>query len=273
MTKREHKISKRLYEHYDYLLKNDFEIVAVFVQGSQNYNLDVYDEDYRSDIDTKAIVLPSFEDFVKGKSPISTTIVLDNDEHIDVKDIRVMFDVMQKSNINYLEILFTKFKMINQKYEKLLKPIFDNNEAIAFSDKKQLINCIVGMEKQKLCALKHPYPSILDKIEKFGYDPKQLHHIIRLNYFLKKILDGQTFGSSLDEKDRRDYLIAVKKGIYSLAEAENLAKEFDIETTKLKNIALKKNAFERNEVAEKIFGDVQYEILKTWFREQLLING
>ena len=62
------------------------------LQGSQNYGLDVYDEDYMSDIDTKAVILPSFEDFVYNRQPVSETIVLENNEHIDVKDIRVMFE-------------------------------------------------------------------------------------------------------------------------------------------------------------------------------------
>ena len=52
--------------------------------GSQNYGLDIYDNDYMSDVDTKAIILPSFEDIVLNREPKSTTIVLDNNEHIDV---------------------------------------------------------------------------------------------------------------------------------------------------------------------------------------------
>ena len=41
-------------------------------------------------------------------------------------------------------------------------------------------------EQRKLKALKHPYPTIVDKINKYGYDPKQLHHILRMNDFIKK---------------------------------------------------------------------------------------
>ena len=48
-------------------------------QGSYNYGLDYK----KSDIDSKAVVLPSFEDFVHSKFPFSYTYVLDNEEHID----------------------------------------------------------------------------------------------------------------------------------------------------------------------------------------------
>lgn len=267
---REERILKRLNEHYKHLEAEGYEIVAMFVQGSQNYNNDIYSDEYMSDIDTKAIVLPTFEDFVKGTSPVSTTLILDNDEHIDVKDIRVMFDVLAKSNVNFLEILFTEFKIVNPKYSELIRPLFDNNERLAMYDKKQLLNCIVGMAKQKFCALKHPYPSIVDKIERFGYDPKQLNHIIRMNYFLKRILAGESFKSALNEMERRDYLIAVKKGLYSLEDAERIAVEFDNETTCLKEEALKTLDFVIDEGAERIYNEVKYDILKTWFREQLL---
>ena len=266
---RKERIFKRLNEHYRYLESKGFEIVAMFVQGSQNYNNDVYDDEYTSDIDTKAIVLPTFEDFVKEVAPTSTTLILDNDEHIDVKDVRAMFDVLSKSNVYYLEVLFTQFKIVNPKYEDLIAPLFENSERLAMADKKQLINCIAGVAKQKYCALKHPYPTIVDKINKFGYDPKQLNHIIRMNYFLKRILSGESFKSSLDEGKRKEYLIAVKKGLYSLEEAEKLAFEFDNDTSRLKENALANNEFIVDSFASNLYKAVKYFILKRWFKEQV----
>lgn len=66
--------------------------VGLFLQGSQNYNLD-YEG---SDIDTKAIMLPSFSDFVLNAKPLSTTHIMENNEHVDFKDIRLMFDCIKK---------------------------------------------------------------------------------------------------------------------------------------------------------------------------------
>ena len=79
--------------------------VGLFLQGSQNYKLD-YES---SDIDTKAIVLPSFSDFVLTHKPVSTTHVMENDEHVDFKDIRLMFECIRKQNVNFIEILFTPY--------------------------------------------------------------------------------------------------------------------------------------------------------------------
>mgnify|MGYP003297326578 CR=1 FL=1 len=85
---REEKIMKRLQEHYDEALEHfpENRIVGIFLQGSQNYGLD-YEG---SDIDTKLIVVPSLEDIVLNKKPVSTTHVRANDEHIDFKDVDLL---------------------------------------------------------------------------------------------------------------------------------------------------------------------------------------
>lgn len=82
------KVMKRLSEHLEAVKGKHPEWVGIFLQGSQNYNLD-YEG---SDVDSKLIVLPSFEDFVLNKSPYSYTHIMENDEHVDVKDIRLMLD-------------------------------------------------------------------------------------------------------------------------------------------------------------------------------------
>ena len=169
MLNREEKIQNRVQEHYDYI-KDEYEVVGVFLQGSQNYGLDVYDENYMSDVDTKAILLPSFEDIVYNREPISTTLILPNNEHIDLKDIRIMLDTFLKQNVNFIEILFTKFKVLNPKYKDLIQPLFDNKESIARYDFNKALNCQMGMSEQKYVALEHPYPTIKDKIDKYGYD-------------------------------------------------------------------------------------------------------
>ena len=81
MDKRE-KILARMNEHLISVLESKKEWVGLFLQGSQNYNLD-YEG---SDIDTKVIVLPSFEDFVLMRKPISYTHIMENNEHVDFKD-------------------------------------------------------------------------------------------------------------------------------------------------------------------------------------------
>ena len=74
----------------------EYEFVMIAAQGSQNYNLDLYTEEYKSDVDTVAIVLPPVEDIINNAPFVSETIILGNNEHIDVKDLRQIIELFKK---------------------------------------------------------------------------------------------------------------------------------------------------------------------------------
>ena len=267
---KDEKIMKRVKEHYDYLQQKGYEIVFLALQGSQNYGLDVYDEEYMSDVDTKAVILSSFEDFVYNRRPESETIVLDNNEHIDVKDVRPMFENYKKQNINFVETLFTKYMIINPKYKDLVELLLANREEIAHLNYNQALKCMSGMSMEKLKALKHPYPATKDKIEKYGYDPKQLNHILRINDFIKKYIQNKPYSECLIP-DNKEWLIQVKKGILPELEAETLALTIDANTRHIKDISIKTND-EINQKAIDILDKVKYELLKRKFQEDLKIE-
>ena len=212
------KIMLRLSDHLRDVKEKHSGWVGIFLQGSQNYNLD-YEG---SDVDSKLIVLPSFEDFALNRKPQSYTYLMENDEHVDVKDIRLMFDCFRKQNINFVEILFTKYHIINPKYERLFRPVLDACEAIGRYNDFAALNCMVGTALEKRKALCHPYPTTISKIERFGYDPKQLHHILRLQEFMRRWLAGIPYSDCLIS-EQREYLKAVKAGVHSLDEAVKLS--------------------------------------------------
>ena len=198
---REERIMKRVQEHYDYLQSLGYEVVCVCLQGSQNYGLDEYSDEYMSDIDTKAIVLPPLDDFIAASPPVSTVIIMDNNEHAEVKDIRVMFEMFKKANISYIELLFTDFKIINPEWAEFIEPLFANRELISKYNRNQFLRCIAGMAKEKRKALCHPYPNLIEKIEKYGYDGKQLHHCVRLYNFIKRFIYGESLDTCYKIKD------------------------------------------------------------------------
>ena len=189
---REEKIMQRVQEHYDYLQSLGYEVVCVCLQGSQNYGLDEYSDKYMSDIDTKAIVLPLLDDFIAAAPPVSTVVIMDNNEHAEVKDIRIMFDMFKKVNISYIELLFTEFKIINPEWAEFIEPLFANRELISKYNRNQFLRCIAGMAMEKRKALCHPYPNLIEKIEKYGYDGKQLHHCVRLYNFIERFVNGES---------------------------------------------------------------------------------
>lgn len=238
MTDREIKIHERLKQDYNYVRNLGYEVFGVFLQGSQNYRLD-YEG---SDIDTKCIILPSAEDLILNRKPTSETLILEDNSHIDVKDIRLMWNCFKKQNINYLEILFTEFMYVPYEYFKFWLDMVNIREAIAHIDNYAAVNCIVGMILEKNAALCHPYPSLKDKIDKYGYDNKQLHHIIRCREFLDNYIKGIPFKDCLLPADR-DYLINVKATyLYDLKQAKDLAADL-VEYAKNK----KQDYFEKHE--------------------------
>lgn len=204
-------ISARVKEHYQFLINKGYEVVATFLQGSQNYNLDEYSDDYISDVDTKSIVLPHFKDIVKGSTPISTVEILDNNEHAEVKDIRIMFEMFEKMNISYIELLYSKYVYINPKYQHLVSSLLDRRAGIAAYNEVQFLKCIYGMACEKCKALCHPYPNTMEKIEKYGYDGKQLSHCARLYYFVCKYLAGLPLEDCYDATEFRAELMNYKK--------------------------------------------------------------
>lgn len=215
----ETEIAARLKSDYNYVNSLGFNVLGVFLQGSQNYSLS-YEG---SDIDTKVIIIPSFEDFALDNRPISTTLILPSNEHIDLKDIRLMHDSFRKQNINFIEILFSKYRYLNPEYAALYQPMFDNNEKIAHYNNYAAVNCIAGMVYEKRKALTHPYPSLLDKIQKYGYDNKQLHHILRCEEFLNRYINGVPYAECLIPTEPQRLIDVKAKYIYTLDQAIEIA--------------------------------------------------
>ena len=262
------KVVDRIKEHYAEMESRGYEIFGLYLQGSQNYLL----ETEHSDIDSKCIILPSLTDLIKNHRPISTTIKLDNGEQVDVKDIRIMFENFKKQNINFVEILFTRYFVINLKYEYFNKELISRRDQIARMDEKRAINSMIGMSQQKLKALSHPYPSLIDKIEKYGYDPKQLHHIVRLNYFIKDYISGKDYIDCLyQNKDKVDYLKKLKTESMELKEAEKLAWDTDFESYNIGKKYLGDNtdiAFD-TEISG-ILDELYYKTILKRIREEIL---
>ena len=265
MTNRDTKINSRLREDFDYVASLGHNVLGVFLQGSQNYNLD-YEG---SDIDTKAILVPSFEDFVLNRKPVSTTLILPSNEHIDLKDIRLMHECFRKQNINFIEILFTKYKYLNPEYAELYRQMFDNNERIAHYNKYAAVNCIAGMVFEKRKALCHPYEGLKEKIEKYGYDNKQLHHILRCEEFLARYIRGVPYAECLIPT-KPQYLIGVKSSYgYSLEDAVELADNCVEIVKTVKQAYMDTHEVIIDKEVDKIMNGVLIDVLKYTFKKEI----
>lgn len=256
-------IMKRLREHYDEacgLIPED-RIVGVFLQGSQNYGLD-YEG---SDVDSKCIVLPTLEDICFAKKPISTTHVRKNDEHIDLKDIRLMFQTFRKQNMNFVEILFTEYKIINPLYEDLWNELIAQNELVGRYNPHRAVTTMKGIASEKFHALEHRYPSRVEVIDRFGgYDPKQLHHLLRIEDFLERYINGETYAECLKPCGESHFVLKHIKqfGVKNLEEARQFAEESFDRISRMANEYRETHLDEGNPAVDELLDNVQRKIMK-----------
>ena len=197
-------IFKELVNYKKILESKGYNVIYIGLYGSQNYNLD----DEESDIDVKAIIMPSLHDIIFRK--ITSTTVECEKGNIDVKDLLTFYEVIKKGNFSYIESIQTEYS-IGDKYIKELFNRFKVNR-----------KSVLGAMYEKRKALTHEYPSKTQEFEKWGFDPKQHHHILRLydllNYQL--IYNSNTAYLTYEDNDpRRTELINYKRNKNNIAKS------------------------------------------------------
>ena len=261
-------VMKQIDKHYEFAcnLYNEKSIVGLFCQGSTNYGLDIE----TSDIDTKCIVVPSFKDIALMRKPVSTTNILPNNEHCDGKDVRLYMETFRKQNLNFLEILFTPYFVINDLYFVEWMRLVEAREEIARMNPYRAVKSMQGIAKEKYHAMEHRYPAKAEIIDKYGYDPKQVSHLVRVRDYLDRYIAGEDYEKCLKpSKEFFDLILDLKLCKYGLEDARKIAKEH------LDHIDLvSKDFYKRTEEKEdasirELLNDVSYQIMKLSIEKEL----
>lgn len=166
-------ILKTLKEHEALVRKRypNTTILGTFLYGSQNYKIDTSE----SDVDTITILVPSFSDLI-FKEPISKELLMpmETHEHCVVKDIRKVVEQWEKQSLNFLEILFTNYYIINPIFQEEWDELLKEREFIARMDLNKAIKAIYGQAK-------HTY--LQDKTNK-----KKQANALRMFFFLQDLV-------------------------------------------------------------------------------------
>ena len=259
-------IMNKMKEHYEEVITliPEKHIVLLALQGSQNYGLD-YEG---SDVDTKCIITPTFREIALNKKPLSTTHIRENDEHIDLKDIRLYIQTFRKQNLNFLEILYTPyFYLPNENFVPIWGDLVERREEITHYDRVRSVKSMVGIASEKYFAMEHHYPARMKWIHKFGYDPKQLCHLLRVSEYLKRYIAGEPYGDCLISK-QPEYLKQVKLGLHTLQEARKLAEETYKNIHSICDNFIEKHKNDSiNQEIDELLDDVAYQIMKTSIKE------
>ena len=187
-------IYKQFVEYKKILENKGYNVIYIGLYGSQNYNVD----DEQSDIDCKAIILPNLHDIIFRKVT-SITIELETGA-IDVKDLITFYNVIKKGNFSYIEAIDTPYSIGDNYVKELFRQIRPN------------LKSMLGAMYEKRKALTHEYPSKELEFQKWGFDPKQYHHIIRLFDILSYINTTGKQISYFEYQERaRQFMIAEKR--------------------------------------------------------------
>lgn len=254
-------IMERVRQHHVEALKyfHEDRIVGIFLQGSQNYGLDLP----TSDVDTKLIVVPTFQEIALNSKPVSTTHVRANDEHIDFKDVRLYMETFKKQNLNFLEILFTDYYIINPLYEKQWNRLVKAREEIAHMNPYRAVKSMKGIALEKFHAMEHPYPTKLDLIEKYGFDGKQVHHLIRVADYLNRYIAGEPYKDCLKPSPNIvEHMLEYKRHEIDLETARKEAREVLDYTTMIADSFCLSAKDEEDPKMRELLQDVSYNIMK-----------
>jgi hypothetical protein len=144
---------------------------------------------------------------------------MENGAHLELKDIREMCKMWKKQNINFIEILFTDYYMINPKYFTIFNKYFlENREKIArYSEKKT----IISMGGQTLSYTKGNNPT-----------GKYIANFYRLVEFLNSYMEGKSYKECIKISDKyREELLFLKQQPFYNEVKDNLSLP-DLEKTK-----------------------------------------
>lgn len=253
-------------EHYNDALEHFKEdrIVCLALQGSQNYGLDMEG----SDIDTKLIVAPSFHDIAMNKQPVSTTHVRANNEHIDFKDVRLYIQTFRKANINFMEILFSPYTIINPLYAKEWNRLVKAREDIARYNLPQSIHAMRGTMYTKYKKITNESDIRADAINKFGYSPKEFYQLLRTEEFVTRYIAGEPYEDCLRSK-HDVFLKSVKNGHFTAEDAMQMASVSLDTTNKMCDQFLETCDSEVNQEVGQLLDGVQRNIMKIAMRKEL----
>lgn len=137
-------IFERLNKHYEIAKTRHPEdsILGVILRGSQNYGLD----SENSDIDTICIIVPTFNEMAQNKE-LTTYEYIDpeTENRILFKDVRLYVDCLRKQGISFIETLFTKYYIVNKKYETNWYTLRANKDSISSYNPDRAINAAYGV--------------------------------------------------------------------------------------------------------------------------------
>lgn len=205
--------------------KDTHRVAAVFLYGSQNYNMGTDN----SDVDTKVMLIPRKREWLLGNRHVSAEVHVPNEQDdgfaiASAKDLRSLFAAFLTANLNFTEILFSQYCFTpDPDFTKFVWELRDHADLIANTTPRGTVERCLGMAREKGKEMSRRFAGKAAVLAQYGYDPKQLVHLVRLRYFAEKYVETQNFAACLVPDDEKlAYLMSLKLNPVPLAEAQSL---------------------------------------------------
>ncbi len=179
-------IMETLEKYKAYAEEQGLIVYAIALKGSQNYNL----SDEESDVDANLVFIPSLADLRSGKK---YKFEFDTGDVV-CHNIYSFAEIVAKGNPQWVEVCNTEYII---------------GDLSLFSEYTLSPSALKGMIMEKVHAFSRLYPSREKYVKEFGYDPKQLHHIIRLVDTLEKGVKVYKYNDT-----ERLRMLDIKRGRY-----------------------------------------------------------
>jgi predicted nucleotidyltransferase len=198
--------------------------------GSHNYNLNTES----SDVDYKFFVFPTFDDLYT-RTMYHKSIVTDEADY-DIHDIRELPELLWKSHINYLEILYSIDLSGN---DELIKYIYAHRDEIAGCNPTQIYKACLYTAKNKQKLMLSDSYTRHDSIAKYGYSVKSAYHALLYLWFIERYAKDWNYGSSLQfDGKQREILMEIKRGKYTKNMVDELIEKAEDKAVALQEVYL-----------------------------------
>ena len=182
-------------------------------------------------------------------------------------------ETFRKQNLNFLEILFTDFYVLNPLYEEQWMRLVEQREAIAHMNPFRAVKSMKGIAMEKYHAMEHRYPTKVDIIDAYGYDGKQVSHLLRVDDYLERYIAGESYLDCLRPSDSKrarmmDYKLLDR---IPLEEARKEAEKVLEHTVSMADAFCESLKDEENEKMRQLLEDVSYNIMKISTVKELML--
>lgn len=171
-------IIDKVREHHNSAIRSHDRVLFTGLYGSQNYKTDLP----TSDVDTKVIILPSFYSMVFGTANTVRERHMDDGSISNVMDLVSFSRNIMKGSINFVEILFTDYFLVEEDGVEIWAWLRNNREALVRINPNGTLHACMG----------HIMRNFKEFQKHNENEAKAVSNIARLASFMELYASGKT---------------------------------------------------------------------------------